>query len=44
MKSNRFRLYSLAMIPLFLWLVAMAPSNVLAMEKAVGQFTVVKGE
>jgi hypothetical protein len=44
MKSDRLILYSLAMMPLSLWLMAMAPSNVLAMEKAVGQFTVVKGE
>ena len=44
MKSDRFGFHSLTMMPLSLWLIAMAPSNVLAMEKSVGQFTVVKGE
>jgi hypothetical protein len=44
MKSDRSGLYSLAMMSLSLWLMAIDPSNVLAMEKAVGQFTVVKGE
>jgi hypothetical protein len=44
MKSDRFGFYSLAIMLLSLWLIALAPSNVLAMEKAVGQFTVVKGE
>ena len=43
MKRKRFGTYSLAMMPLSLWLIAMAPSDVVAMETAVGQFTVVKG-
>jgi hypothetical protein len=43
MKRHRFGRHSLAMTTLSLSLIAMAPSNVVAMENAVGQFTVVKG-
>ena len=43
MKRHRFGRHLLSMTALSLSLIAMGPSNVVAMEKAVGEFTVVKG-